>query len=203
MMTRTLYYTQRSPYARKVRIWLAEKNLPWTLQETDLAHKSPEFLKISPLGKVPVLVDEDATIIWDSTLIVEYLDETYQPAIFYPKDHRQRLQCRQWEELADCFTDNIVALWLQVRKGDKADANDQVKYQTVIDRLFPIIEQQLNKSTYLAGETWNAADIALLSCLGYYNLRFNQYWQKQYPMLNKWFQNLHERDSVQSTIPKA
>jgi glutathione S-transferase len=202
-MTRTLYYTQRSPYARKVRICLVEKNLPCNYKETDIINKSPEFLSISPLGKVPVLVDEDGTTVWDSTLIFEYLDETYQPAIFYPKDAHQRLYCRQWEELADCLTDNIVGLWLQTRKADKADVSDQAKYQSVINRLLPVIEHQLNKSTYLTGETWSAADIALLSSLGYYSLRFGQDWQKQYPSLSQWFQKLHERESVQSTIPKA
>ncbi|MBW4680839.1 MAG: glutathione S-transferase family protein [Microcoleus vaginatus WJT46-NPBG5] len=202
-MARTLYYAQRSPYARKVRILLAEKNLPCELKETDIANKSPEFLKISPIGKVPVFVDEDGTTLWDSTLIVEYLDETYPQPSFYPSDRAQRLQCRQWEELADTLGDNIVGLWYQKRKGDKADAGDQGKYQAAIDRLLPILEQQLSTSPYLLGTNWTAADVAALSSLGYYTLRFGEEWQRQHPHLEQWFKTLHQRASVNSTVPQG
>lgn len=202
-MARTLYYAQRSPYARKVRILLAEKNLPCELKETDIANKSPEFLKISPIGKVPVLVDEDGTTLWDSTLIVEYLDETYPEPSFYPSDRIKRLQCRQWEELADTLGDNVVGLWYQKRKGDKADPSDQAKYQAAIDRLLPILEQQLSNSPYLLGTTWTAADVAALSALGYYTLRFGEQWQQQHPHLEQWFKALHQRASVNSTIPQG
>ena len=70
-MARTLFYTARSPFARKVRIVLREKNLPFQLVEVDLANRSPEFVQISPLGKVPVLVDEDGTTLFDSTVMLE------------------------------------------------------------------------------------------------------------------------------------
>lgn len=202
-MARTLYYAQRSPYARKVRILLEEKYLPCELKETDIANKSPEFLSISPIGKVPVLVDEDGTTLWDSTLIVEYLEETYPHPSFYPSDRRQRLECRQWEELADTLTDNIVGLWYQKRKGEKADESDRAKYLGAIDRLLPILDRQLTTSTYLLGENWTAADVAALSGLGYYSLRFGEDWQRQYLRLGQWFEKLQERESVKSTVPKA
>ncbi|WP_017718411.1 glutathione S-transferase family protein [Kamptonema formosum] len=201
-MTRTLYYTQRSPYARKVRILLAEKNLPCELQETDIINKSPEFIKLSPIGKVPVLVDEDGTTIWDSTHIIEYLDDTYPQPSFYPSDRASRLRCRQLEELADTLADNAVNLWYQKRKGDSADAGDAAKYAASIDRLFPYLNEQLASSTYLLGSTLTAADIAAVSALGYYNLRHGEEWQQQYPHLAEWFKNLHRLESVQSTVPQ-
>ena len=201
-MTRTLYYTQRSPYARKVRIFLAEKNLPCQLQETDIANKSPEFIKLSPIGKVPVLVDEDGTTIWDSTQIIEYLDETYPQPSFYPSDRASRLRCRQLEELADTLADNAVNLWYQKRKGDKADAGDAAKYAAAIDRILPYLNEQLASSTYLLGSTLTAADIAAISALGYYNLRHGEEWQQQYPHLAEWFKNLHRLESLQSTVPQ-
>jgi glutathione S-transferase len=182
---------------------LAEKNLPCELKETDIANKSAEFLNISPIGKIPVLVDEDHTRLWDSTLIMEYLDETYPQPSFYPPDRRERLQCRQWEELADTLADNIVSLWYQHRQGDQANPSDQAKYQAAIDRLLPVLDQQLATSTYLLGETWTAADVAGLSALGYYSLRFGEDWQQQYLRLGQWFKHLHERESVKTTLPKA
>ncbi|HLO51097.1 MAG TPA: glutathione S-transferase family protein [Kamptonema sp.] len=202
-MTRTLYYAQRSPYARKVRILLAEKNLPVELKATDIANKSPEFLSISPIGKVPVLVDEDGTTLWDSTLIAEYLDETYPEPSFYPQEKKARLQCRQWEELADTLADNAVGLWYQKLKGDRADSALQAKCQAAIDRLLPIFDRQLATSNYLLGETWNIADVAAVSALGYYSLRFDEDWQQKYLRLGQLFKHLHDRDSVQSTVPIA
>ena len=200
-MARVLYYAQRSPYARKIRISLAEKNLPCELIATDIVNKSPEFIQISPIGKVPVLVDEDGTTIWDSSLIMEYLDETYPEPAFYPSDRKQRLECRKWENLADTLADNVIALYLQNIKGDKADPKDQAKYQAAINRLLPALNEKLAASSYLLGDSWTAADIATLCTLGYYTLRLGEDWQQQYPKLGEWFKNLHEKESVKSTVP--
>ncbi len=95
-MKRILYYHQQSNFSRKIRILLTEKNLDCELQEINLKNKPPEFLKISPIGKVPVFVEQDGTVIWDSTLIAEYLDETYPQPRFYPSNTRERLECRKW-----------------------------------------------------------------------------------------------------------
>lgn len=202
-MGRTLYYTQRSPYARKVRIVLAEKKLPCEFKETDIRNKSPEFLKLSPIGKIPVLVDENGLVFWDSTLIVEYLDQTYPQPSFYPSDRLERLRCRQSEELADSLIDNAIGLWNETSKGTQADSNTKAKLQSTINRLLDFLEQKLTQSNYLIKETLSAVDIAALSGLGYYSLRFGKDWQQQYPHLNQWFEQLHQRESVQSTIPKA
>ncbi len=202
-MARTLYYAPRSPYARKVRIVLAEKQLPCQLKETDIKNKSPEFLEISPIGKIPVLVDDNDLIFWDSSLIVEYLDETYPEPSFYPSDRMERLRCRQGEELADALTDNIVGLWYETRRGEKADSSIQKQYQSTIDRLIQVLDKKLTESTYLLNETLSAVDIAAVSGLGYYTLRFGEDWKQKHPRLGQWFEQLHERSSVQSTIPIA
>jgi glutathione S-transferase len=202
-MTRVLYYAQRSPYARKVIILLAEKNLPVELRVTDLANKSPEFVSISPIGKVPVLVDEDGTTLWDSTIILEYLDETYPEPSFYPQEKKARLQCRLWEELADTLADNTINLWYQNLKDQPTNTMLKARYEAALDRLFPILEKQLASSLYLLGETWNAADISAVSALGYYTLRFGEDWQQKYVKLGQFFNRLHERDSVKSSVPIA
>jgi glutathione S-transferase len=202
-MVRTLYYTQRSPYARKVRIVLAEKQLPCELKQIDINNKSPEFLILSPIGKVPVLVDENDLVFWDSTLIVEYLDETYPQPGFYPNERIERWCCRQGEELADSLIDNVVGLWYETRKGNQADSDTQTKYQSSINRVLDVFEQKLMNSIYLFNETVSAVDVAAISALGYYSLRFGYNWQQDYPKLSQWFEVLHQRQSVYSTMPKA
>ena len=202
-MGRTLYYHPLSNFSRKIRILLAEKNLDCELKEINLTNKPPEFLKISPIGQVPVFVDEDGTTIWDSTLIAEYLDETYPEPRFYPSDRLLRLECRKWEELADTLGDNIIRLWVLDFTGD-LDANYyRTKYETLINRLLPIFDEQLREFKYLlGGDTWTAADVAALCSLGYYSLRLNEDWQEQYPHFREWFERLHKRSTVKSTIPK-
>ncbi|MEH1807889.1 glutathione S-transferase family protein [Nostoc sp.] len=202
-MNRTLYYHQQSNFSRKIRILLIEKNLDCELKEINLANKPPEFLEISPIGQVPVFVDEDGTVIWDSTLIAEYLDETYPQPSFYPSAPHIRLECRKWEQLADTLGDNIIGLWVLDFMGDLAPAYYRKKYETLINRLLPIFDSQLGSTQYLLeGETWTAADVAALCSLGYYSFRLNEDWLLQYPYLRDWFNRLQERESVKSTIPK-
>lgn len=202
-MNRTLYYHQQSNFSRKIRILLAEKNLDCEFKEINLANKPPEFLEISPIGQVPVFVDEDGTVIWDSTLIAEYLDETYPQPSFYPSAPHTRLECRKWEQLADTLGDNVIRLWILNFTNDLASISSRTKLERLINRLLPIFDGQLRQSEYLlGGETWTAADVAALCSLGYYSFRLNEDWQIQYPYLRDWFNKLHERESVKSTIPK-
>lgn len=203
-MSRTLYYHPESNFSRKIRIFLAEKNLDYELKEVNLVNKPPEFLNMSPIGQVPVFVDQDGTTIWDSTLIAEYLDETYPQPEFYPCNRRQRFECRKWEELADTLGDNIIRLWILNLTGDLASTYYRQKYETLINRLLPIFDMQLRSAKYLlGGETWTAADVAALCSLGYYSLRLNEDWLVEYPHLREWFKKLHERESVKSTMPGA
>ncbi|BAZ40717.1 glutathione S-transferase domain-containing protein [Calothrix sp. NIES-4101] len=201
-MNRILYYHQQSNFSRKIRIFLAEKNLDCELKEINLLNKPPEFLKISPIGKVPVFVEQDGTVIWDSTLIAEYLDQTYPQPCFYPSNLRELLECRKWEELADYLGDNIINLWVLNLTNDLAPSRYRTRLETSINRLLPIFEQQLAQSQYLLGDhTWTAADVAALCSFGYYSFRLNEDWILQYPNLGNWFKNLHDRESVKSTVP--
>ncbi|MGD1911680.1 MAG: glutathione S-transferase family protein [Rivularia sp. (in: cyanobacteria)] len=201
-MTRILYYHQQSNFSRKIRILLAEKNLDYELKEVNLRNKSPEFLKISPIGKVPVFVEKDGTVLWDSTLIAEYLDETYPQPRVYPSDPHQRLECRKWEELADNLGDSIINLWILNLTNNLTATGYRQKFETSINRLFTVFEQQLTQTKYLLGDdTWTAADIAGLCSFGYYSLRLNEDWPLQYPHIGNWFNKLHERESVKSTVP--
>jgi glutathione S-transferase len=201
-MPRILYHVPRSPYARKVRILLAEKNLNYEEKIIDLANKPAEFMQISPLGKVPVFVDEDQTVIWDSSLIVEYLEETYPEPSFYPSDKRQKLECKKWEEIADNLADNSIALWSEKSQGDKAEIKVINRYQTAIDRILTALETQLQQ-TYLLGEKLTIADLAAIASLGYYSLRHGETWQKLYPRLNNFYDLLHQIDAIKSTRPQG
>ncbi|NEP83345.1 MAG: glutathione S-transferase family protein [Okeania sp. SIO3B3] len=199
---RTLYYHQQSNFSRKIRILLAEKKLNCELKEIDLRNKPPQFLKLSPIGKVPVFVEEDGTVIWDSTLIAEYLDQTYPKPTFYPTNPQAKLECRKWEELADYLGDNIINLWILNLTKNLEPTFYRKRLETSINNLFPVFDQQLAQSQYLlGGDTWTTADIAALCSFGYYSLRLNEDWLAQYHNLKRWFHELHDRESVKSTVP--
>ncbi|AFY58074.1 glutathione S-transferase [Rivularia sp. PCC 7116] len=201
-MNRILYYHQQSNFSRKIRILLAEKNLDYELKEVNLMDKSAEFLSISPIGKVPVFVEQDGTVIWDSTLIAEYIDETYPEPSFYPSNPGEKLKCRKWEELADNLGDNIINLWILNFKNNQVPNPYRTRLENSIHRLATVFEQQLTQTKYLSGnDTWNAADIAALCSFGYYSFRLNEDWLVEYPKIANWFNLLHERESVKSTIP--
>lgn len=201
-MNRILYYHQQSNFSRKIRILLAEKNLDCELKEISLLNKPPEFLEISPIAKVPVFVEQDGTVIWDSTLIAEYLDETYPQPSFYPSSDRERLDCRKWEELADNLGDNIINLWILHLTNHLSWTRYRNNLESSINRLSRFFEQQLAQSKYLLGDDkWTAADIAALCSFGYYSFRLNEDWLLEYPNIRNWFNQLHERESVKSTIP--
>lgn len=154
---------------------LTEKVLDCEFKEVNLLNKPPEFLKISPIGKVSVFVEEDGTVIWDSTLITEYLDATYPQPRFYPSNTRQRLECRKWEELADNLGDNVINLWVLDLTNNLAPTRYRTKLETSINRLLAVFEEQLAQSQYLlSNDTWTAADIAALCSVGYYSFRLNE-----------------------------
>ena len=201
-MKRILYYHPLSNFARKIRILLAEKKLDYELKAVNLQNKPDDFLKISPIGKVPVFVEEDGTVIWDSTLIAEYLDETYPEPNFYPTHPQAKLECRKWEELGDNLGDNIINLWKLNLINDLAPTYYRTKLETSINSLLSVFDQQLAKSKYLLGdEQWTVADVTTLCSLGYYNLRVNEDWVLEYENLKNWFNKLHQRESVKSTVP--
>src|SRR3954463_2408711 len=105
-----------SPYSRKVRIVLAEKRIDYEMlvdNPLEPASRVPEY---NPLGKIPVLILDDETTLFDSRVIVEYLDNASPVGRLLPDDTRQRIQTRRWEALADGCTEAAIAVVLEGRR---------------------------------------------------------------------------------------
>lgn len=201
-MTRILYYHRQSNFSRKIRILLKEKKLDYQLEEIDLSAKPDYFLKISPIGKVPVLKEQDETVIWDSSLIADYLEKMYPDPHLCPQDWQQYWACRKWEEMADTLGDTIINVWILGLFNQGEPSKYQSLLRQRIDRLMPVFEQQLSQTQYLlGGESWSMADIAALCSIGYYDLRLGKDWEANYPHIREWFDQLHQIDSVKTTVP--
>src|SRR5688572_26641828 len=105
-----LLYTVNSPYARKVRIVATEKHIDLVLEEVVLTAPDCPVKQYNPLGKVPVLVLDDGDSLYDSRVIVEYLDNRTPLAHLIPQDHGSKVWVRRWEALADGVCDAVVAI---------------------------------------------------------------------------------------------
>lgn len=194
---RRLYYTARSPYARKVWLLLLHKQLPFELITVDLANRSPEFVGLNPHGKVPVFVDEDGTVVVDSTVICEYLEDRYPTGT--AGDWRTRLAVRELEELGDSLGDQAIAAFFGRQEGHTARAD---KAERVAARLMDTLEERAPADGAPFLGTWTYADAAVLSALGYWRLRLGEGWREGRPRLSAWVDAVEAQPDSVTTRPR-
>ena len=196
-----------SPYVRKVRIVMAEKKLDYQHDLEDV-WASDKIMHSNPLGKVPCLVLPGGEAIFDSRVIVEYLDTRSPVSRLIPESSRERIEVRTWEALADGVLDAaILARLEQTWVGRSAEQRSQ----PWIDRQLHKIEASLvSMNTGLADKPWCAgihlslADIAVGCALNYLAFRFPQIeWRAPHPNLARLADKLNTRPSFVETLPPA
>ena len=193
-----------SPYARKIRVALAEKNLPFEL-EVDIPWLADTRVpSYNPLGKVPALVADDGELWFDSPVIAEYLDTLAGPLLL-PADRTAALPVRQAEALADGITDAAVAAFLEgMRPAERQDPASIERQLGKIHRGLAALEQRLAQRKGLGGAVLGVADIAAGCTLGYLDFRFAHLdWRAAHPQLAAWADGLLARPSFTSTAPPA
>jgi glutathione S-transferase len=164
-----------SPFSAKVRIALAEKNLdceildiPWS-RKTLWGPKPPEFLAVSPHGKVPVLIDGDVTV-YDSTVICEYLEDRQPKPPLFPQGAAGRARCRQLEDEADTsMSQDVTALVQEVFTKTDDATRDMARVATAIENLrrrWDALEKELAGRQYLC-DAFSVADIATFMVVGF------------------------------------
>jgi glutathione S-transferase len=163
----TLYDFLPCPFGQKVRIVLAEKGLSYELVEIDLTQgeqRRPEFRRLNPFGRVPVLVDEDTTI-YDSSIIAEYLEDEYPEPPLLPAvgSSALRSQARTWEDIADTsFTPQVGQLMLELSKAEsERDPNKILRLQQWIEQMLSFLNHQLQGQDFLASQ-FSVADIGFV-----------------------------------------
>lgn len=204
-----LLYTINSPYARKVRIVALEKHLNLTLKEVVLADADNPVHQHNPLGKVPVLVLDNDDALYDSRVIVEFLDEQAPLMKMIPQDLSLRTQVRRWEALADGVCDAAVAVMLEQRKDEAQQSQAFIERQMrKVTQGMTVLNADLHKKKWCVNETFSLADVALGATLGYVALRFKaerwngKTWQEQFPNLAKHHGVLVKRPSFKQTMPQ-
>ena len=198
-----LIANQTSPYSRKVRVVLAEKRIEYEFiidNPGDAATTVPSY---NPLGKIPVLLLDDDTTLFDSRVIVEYLDSASPVGRLIPDDTRHRIQVRRWEALADGCTDATVAVVTEKRRQpDKQNAEWIARQQAKVDRALKAMSDELGNKPCCSGDHFNLSDIAVGCTLGFLDLRQPDLdWRKLYPNLAKLFEKMSRRPTFKDTAP--
>jgi len=197
--------TPTSPYTRKTRVVLAEKRIDYEFVldvPYDAQTRVPDF---NPLGKVPVLVLDDDTTVFDSRVIAEYLDHASPVARLIPENTRHRIQVRRWEALADGCTDATVAITVEKRRPEEMQLREHIaRQQAKVDRALQAMSDELGTKSWCSGDFFNLSDIAAGCCLGFLDLRLPDLpWRRLYPNLARFAEKLAQRPSFRDTVPPA
>lgn len=197
-----LYDFKSSPNCQRVKIVLAEKNLPYDIAPIDLrAHeqKTPEYLKLNPYGKVPVLTD-DATVLYESLIINEYLDEKYSNPPLMPKDPAKRAKARI---LVDYGMAHFDAPYQRLRMELMKDAKEQNQQviataKAELKKLLQRLEDEIGEQQYLLGD-FSLVDADLLP--RFTRLEgFGVLPDPSLPRLGKYLERVKTRPSVRAVL---
>lgn len=195
-----------SPYVRKVRVVMAEKKLDFDFVSEDVWSAQTTIGESNPLGKVPCLVMEGAEALFDSRVIVEYLDTLSPVGKLIPASGRERSEVKTWEALADGLLDAAILARLEATWAGRTEAQ---RSQAWIDRQLGKIDASLlamsrglGDKAYCAGIHLSLADIAVGCAVGYLDFRFPQVqWRTDYPNLLRLHDKLMLRPSFAGTVP--
>jgi glutathione S-transferase len=195
-----------SPYVRKVRIVMAEKKLDYTFVLEDVWSEQTRIVDANPLGKIPCLIMEGGEALFDSRVIVEYLDTLSPVGKLIPAVGRERAEVKTWEALADGVMDaallaRMEAVWPQ-RSAEQRSQAWIDRQLGKINASLVAMSHGLGDKPYCAGTHLSLADVAVGAALGYLDFRFPQItWREAYPTLVRLQDKLMQRPSFADTVP--
>jgi glutathione S-transferase len=195
-----------SPYVRKVRVVMAEKKLDYAFVQEDVWAQDTNIAQANPLGKVPCLVMEGGEALFDSRVIVEYLDTLSPVGKLIPAVGRERAEVKTWEALADGLLDAAIGARLEATWAGRTKAQ---RSKAWIDRNLDKVQaalaamsKGLGDKPYCSGIHMTLADIAVGVALGYLDFRFpDMAWREAHPNLHKLHDKLAQRPSFADSAP--
>ena len=195
-----------SPYVRKVRVVMAEKKLEFVFVNEDVWADTTTISGSNPLGKVPCLIMEGGEALFDSRVIVEYLDTLSPVGKLIPTVGRERAEIKTWEALADGLLDASILARLEATWGGRTDAQrSQAWIERQLHKCHDAVKAMslgLGDKPFCAGIHLSLADIAVGCALGYLDFRFPELaWRGDYPNLVKLHDKLMQRTSFADTRP--
>lgn len=194
-----------SPYVRKVRVVMAEKRIDYEFVLEDVWSADTTILKSNPLGKVPCLIMEDGGAMFDSRVIVEYLDTLTPVGKLIPPHGRERAEVKCWEALADGVVDAGVLIRLENTQRAEAQRSQSWidRQRTKVNEGLKAMATGLAEKPFCAGNQYTLADVAVGCALGWLTFRLPDIdWRGEYPTLGKLFDKLSERPTFKDSVPQ-
>ena len=195
--------TNTSPYVRKVRLVLLEKNILHTYLIDAPNDPGSQVAKANPLGRIPALILDDGTCVYDSTVIAEYVDTLHDTPKLIPRhDPLGRMRVKRWEALADGIMDSaIVVRNERTRPVNKQEPDIITQHSEAIRRALTQAATQLDEKEWCEGNALTLADLALASALVYLDLRLPEIgWRATFTNLDAWFDRMSGRASLRATL---
>ncbi len=209
-----LYGFTRSPFTRKVRIILSEKNIPYDWVEYQHRHEDRRYGEMNPYRTVPILELDSGSCIYESTVINEYIEDTYPEPSLRPREPEERAIVRLWEDFADCHLFATLNLAVRdrfefTREGPKprdpvsVDPAAAREHRSALEEELERLENRLQGRDYVAGPgrgAYTLADIALVPPLLGSAARLDFSVTENRPNLNSWIERVRARPSVREII---
>jgi len=194
-----------SPYVRKVRIVMADKKLDYRLELQNVWAADSTVQTYNPLGKVPCLLMDDGGALFDSRVIVEYLDTLSPVSRLIPQPGRDRAAVKCWEAIADGILDACVLVVKEQQRADAQQSAEWIERQLgKVTASLDAMEASLGDHAYCMGVNYSLADVAVGCALGYLDLRFpSMQWREARPNLTRLFDKLSLRPSFSDSAPPA
>ncbi len=193
-----------SPYARKVRIALAEKGIPFELLTEVPWNKATQTPKYNPLEKLPVLITQDGESVYESRYILEWLEARHPTPALLPGDVEGNLAARKLEVLADGVCDAFVLMFWEMNREPELQSAEWISRQRrKVDGGLREIARLIGQREFAVGNRFGLGDIAAATVVGYLSVRFPQLdWRGPYPDLAAYSDRMEQRPSLANSRPE-
>lgn len=191
-----------SPFVRKVRVVLAEKKIEYDFELDSPWVPGTQVNKLNPLGKIPVLILDDSTTLFDSRGIVEYIDSVAPNNKLMPESNRERAEVKRWGAVADGICDAAALIFLEKKRPAAQQSADWIlRQEEKIIHGLEYMAEQLGENYWCMGTHFSLADVTVGCALGYLAFRFAEIdWQEKHPNLARLYEQLMQRPSFADSI---
>jgi glutathione S-transferase len=192
-----------SPYARKVRIVLAEKGIPFELVTEVPWNSTTATPKYNPLEKLPVLILDDGSSVYESRFILEWIEAKYPTPPMWPKDVDGMLFARRTEVVVDGTCDALVMLfWERHRPVEQQSTEWKARQMRKVEGGLRAIAEWVGTKEFILNDTFGLADVAAGTLCRYLDVRFPDYpWRQTHPALSDYSDRLEQRPSFMGSVP--
>jgi glutathione S-transferase len=199
-----LYWSPRSPFVRKVMVFAHEVGLADRIEKipTKVAMTLPntDLLQVNPLGKIPALVTDDGMVLYDSTVICEYLDTLHKGPKLIPRDSARHWQALRWHATGDNMLDTLV-LWRNETLRHKSQQSPEVIVGFVV-KTHTSLDFLENEAEAIGAASFGIGHVAIGVALGYIDFRFPDLrWRDTRPKIAAWYETFSQRSSARLTMP--